>query len=322
MTVEIAFLDRNTLSQQLVFPELQFAHRWHFYAQTSLQQRFERLANVQALLTNKVIIDDALLSQCTQLKYIGVTATGYNNIDLDACRRRGVLVTNVAGYSTDAVAEHVFAFILALRKQIKAYQHSIADGAWARSEQFTYFHEPIDTIKGSTLGLIGTGAIACAVAKLAAAFGVTVLWYSPSGRKKVNGCECVSLDYLLRNADLVSLHCPLTQKTSGLIDAQALAKMKSTALLINTARGPIVDGAALAEALKNKSIAGAGIDVLAQEPPPDDDALLALAGQNNVLMTPHTAWASLQSQQQLLNLAVAKLNTYFTSGEVENLAGA
>ncbi|WP_370979158.1 D-2-hydroxyacid dehydrogenase [Agaribacterium sp. ZY112] len=318
--LNIVLLDRATFSRSVAIPEPSFPHNFTSYDYCTIQERVSRLKGVQAVLTNKVPIDEALLSQCPELEYVGVAATGYNIIDLDACRAHGVAVTNVKAYSTDGVAEHVFMFILALRKQLKAYQQSLVAGTWSKAKQFTYFHEPIENLKGTRLGLIGTGAIAQAVAKLASAFGMDVLWHSPSGRQELNGHLCLPLVELLQQSDIVSLHCPLTAKTENLIDHAALALMKPSALLINTARGPVVDSLALADALRNGTIAGAGIDVLPIEPPAEEEPLLACLDLPNLLMTAHTAWASKQSQEALLAQLMQNLELYVAGEALDNLA--
>ena len=321
--IKVVFLDRGTLDRDLILPRFSFVHHWTEYEHTTELQREERLQGAVIALTNKVRIDEPLLDACPDLAYIGVTATGTNVVDLVACRERGIVVTNVSGYSTNAVAEHVFMFILALRKRLKAYQQSIAEGHWQIAKQFIYYHDTILSLKGTTLGLVGTGTIAQACAQLAQAFGMKVLFHSPTGRVSVTVDEeeipCVGLEQLLRDADVVSIHTPLSDRTEKLIAADQLALMRRDALLINTARGPIVDSAALAEALLAERIAGAGIDVLPVEPPTDREPLLALVNSPNLLMTPHTAWAALDAQQRLIEGIWSQIEDYVHGAPVHNL---
>lgn len=319
-SMKLVFPDRGTISLGVEIPTPNFKHTWSEFDKTKPEQVIQRVHNCDAVITNKVVFDEGILEQCPALKYIGLTATGYNNVDLEACAKRNVVVCNVHGYSTDAVAEHVMMFILALFKRLKSYTQTLAEGAWQNAGQFTYFNEPILSLKGKRLGLVGTGSIAVAVAKIAEAFGMQPLFYSPSGRVDVEGRACVDFETLLKQSDLVSIHCPLTASTQGLFDSTAFDLMQSHAFLINTARGPIVETTALVAALKEGRIAGAGIDVLPQEPPPAMDELIQALDLPQLLVTPHTAWAGIDAQQRLMEMVIEKLNDFIAGRAVQNLA--
>ncbi len=309
--IDIVFLDAGTISPTVTMPTPAFPHRWTQYARTEAHDRAARLREADCVLTNKVPIDAALLAACPKLRYVGVVATGTNIVDIPACEARGVSVTNVKGYSTQGVAEHALMMMLSLVKQLKAYQQTISEGAWQQAKQFVYYQGRIDNLHGKTLGLVGTGEIARATAQLCGALGMKVLYHSPSGRKQVEGQDCVSLDTLLQQSDVVSLHCPLTAQTEGLMSAEALAKMKPGALLINTARGPIVDSNAVVDALQRGHLGGAGLDVLPQEPPAAEDVVMRANTLPNLLLTPHTAWASEISQQALVQGVIANVNQWY-----------
>ena len=319
--MKIVCLDRATISASTRLPTPSFEHTWLSYDNTQAEQTIERLLQADIAITNKVVIDRKVLEACPTLKYIAVAATGVNVIDLPACKEHGVTVANVTGYATHAVAEHTFMMILALLKQLKAYQQTMMQGQWQAAKQFCYFVEgaSISSLQGKCLGLIGTGAIAQATAALAKAFGMTASYFSPSGRADVDGLATVSLSELMANSDVVSIHCPLTEVTEQLINAQALALMKPKALLINTARGPIVDVPALLKALERGEIAGAGLDVLPQEPPSAESAIMAALDKANLLVTPHTAWASEEAMQALANQLMAKMEDFVAGRPVPSL---
>ncbi len=318
--LSICFLDRATLASSVEFKRPKFKHLWTEYENTAPSETIARLKDSHIAITNKVVINEDVLAHCPKLKYIAVAATGANVIDLNACRERGIVVTNVTDYATHAVAEHVLMFMLALSKQLKSYSQALVDGQWQAANQFCFFLDHIQTLHHKTLGLIGTGSIAKATAKLARALGMQVIFYSPSGRKRVDEYICVSLERLLVAADVVSIHCPLTTKTQQLISTAEFNKMKPTALLINTARGPIVDIDALLVALKNKKIAGAGLDVLPIEPPAHDAPIMAELNRANLIITPHTAWASQSAMQTLANQLIQKMEDFVAGKIVVNLA--
>lgn len=292
------FLDLDTLDcGDLALSELvSSVSEWQSYGATQAQLTQARVQGADIVISNKVVLDEAVFEKTPSLQLVCVAATGYNNVDLDAANRYGVTVCNARGYSTPSVVQHVFALLLSLCRQLPQYQKTISDGRWQRSEQFCLLDFPMQELNGKTLGIIGYGALGKEVARLAECFGMRVLLAQRPGSAAQ---DRVPLHELLPQVDVLSLHCPLTLETKGLIGRAELGLMKSSALLINTARGGIVDEAALAQALCCGELAGAGIDVLAEEPPLASNPLLE-KGIPNLIITPHTAWASVQARQRLV----------------------
>lgn len=278
------------------------------YDRTPVAETVERCRDAEVVITNKAVLSQEILSALPHLRYIGVIATGYNVVDVAAAAARGIVVTNVPGYSTPSVAQAVFGLILELATHTALHAQTVREGRWAKCPDFCYWEKPIFELNGRTLGLVGLGDIGSAVARIGIAFGMKVLaarrtWaVAPPA-----GIRAASIDEVFQEADVVSLHCPLTGDTQHLVNAARLNQMKSSALLINTSRGPLVDEAALAEALNAGRIAGAGLDVLAQEPPQSDNPLLTA---RNCLITPHVAWASRESRIRLINAAAANLQAF------------
>ena len=305
----IVHLERDSVIAELRHPD--FPHHWVDYPKTQQDEVSERLAGATIAIVNKLRIDAGLLAALPALQMVAVAATGINNIDLDACRARGIVVANIRGYAVHAVPEHVLALVLALSRNILAYRQSVAEGRWQRAEQFCFFDHPIRDLHGATLALIGSGSLGSGVARLAGAFGMHVL---RSERKDALSVRpgYVPFAEALRQADVVSLHCPLTADTTKLIGEAELRSMKPSALLINTARGGLVDEAALAGALREGWIAGAGFDVLSVEPPRSGNPLLApdLLALPNFLLTPHVAWASQPAMQALADQLIANLEAF------------
>lgn len=310
----IVFLDRSTIRAKFRSPA--FPHTWRDHDETAAADIVARLAEATIAITNKVPFKRETLALLPQLKLIAVTATGYNIIDLAACREIGIAVANVRNYALHTVPEHVFAMIFALRRNLMAYREDILKGRWQAESKFCFFDYPILDLYGSTLGIIGAGTLGQETARIAEALGMRVLYAeSLSGTDSTSGR--VPLDQLLAESDVVSLHCPLTEATKGLIGERELQHMKPGALLINTARGGIVDEAALARALQEGWIAGAGIDVLPEEPPRHGNPLLELKGPN-LIITPHVAWASEQAMQSLADLVVDNIEA-FVAGKPQHL---
>jgi glycerate dehydrogenase len=278
----------------------------------------ERATGAQLLLTNKVVLGAAELAALPELRYVGVLATGYNVIDIAAARERGIVVTNVPAYSTPSVAQHVFALLLELARGAGRHAALVRQGRWSAAPDFAFWEGEQVELSGLILGIVGFGAIGQAVARIALAFGMQVLVQTrrpdPSAWPDVT---FVGLDDLFRRSDVVSLHCPLTDETRSMVNAQRLATMKPSAFLVNTGRGPLVDEAALAAALHAGLIAGAGLDVLVQEPPPADNPLLTAP---NCVITPHLAWATRASRSRLLATAVDNVRA-FMEGKVQNRVG-
>ncbi|WP_296002860.1 D-2-hydroxyacid dehydrogenase [Rugamonas sp.] len=312
----IVFLDRDSLIANVRRPA--FAHAWTEYAATAAGEAVARLRDATIAITNKVPLRAADLARLPQLKMIAVAATGTDIVDLAACRERGIVVANIRHYAVHTLPEHVLALMLALRRNLIAYRADIEAGAWQTSARFCLLDHPIADLAGSRLGLVGYGALGQSVARLGRAFGMEVCVYT---RSEVADAQVrqVGWDELLETSDVISLHLPLNGQTRNLIGAAELARMKPSALLINTARGGLVDEAALAHALTHGVIAGAGFDVLTQEPPPADNALLNLRLPNFIL-TPHTAWASAQAMQVLADQLIDNVEAW-AAGAPRNVVG-
>ena len=309
----IVYLERDALRVRVGRPT--FDHEWQEYGNSAPAEVFERIKDADIVIVNKVLLDGELLARLPRLQLIAVAATGTDNVDLAWCRHHGLPVVNVRGYAVHAVPEHVMMMILALRRQLIAYRADLAAGQWQRAEQFCYFGRQLRDIAGSTIGLIGRGVLGEGVAHLAAAFGMRVLWGERKDAAVVRP-GYVSFRDLLGAVDVLSLHCPLSEQTRGMIGAEELAAMKRDALLINTARGALVDEQALLAALRSGIIAGAGVDVLSQEPPRNGNPLLD-ADLPNLIVTPHVAWASSEAMQALADQVIANLEA-FVRGEAHN----
>ncbi len=312
----IVYLERASIIAEVRRPD--FPHHWVEHARTLQHEVKERLAGATMAIVNKLQIDADLLVRLPSLQLIAVTATGTNNVDLAACRARGIAVMNIRGYAAHTVPEHVFALLLALSRNVLAYREAVAAGRWQHSRQFCLHDYPIRDLYGATLGVIGGGSLGSGVIRLANAFGMRVL---RAERKSASVLRdgYTAFAEVLRDADAISLHCPLTPETHNLIGAAELRAMKPSALLINTARGGLVDEHVLARALQEGWIAGAALDVLSSEPPRAGNPLLApqLLAQANFLLTPHVAWASAAAMQALADQLVANIEA-FARGEAQN----
>lgn len=274
----------------------------------------ERAAGAEVLLVNKVVLSADLLAQLPDLKYVGVMATGFNNIDIEAAKKQGIIVTNVKAYGPASVAQQTFALLLALVNRPEMHSQSVYAGEWVASPDFCYWKSPLTELAGKTMGLVGFGDIGSQVAKIAAAFGMKVIAHRRNP-EPVEGVEMVPLDDLFRRSDVISLHCPLTDETKGVINSESIARMKSNAIVLNTGRGPLIEEADLAEALRNGTIAGAGLDVLSTEPPRADNPLLAAP---NCVITPHVAWATFEARKRLLQMVAENLEG-FLKGKPRNV---
>lgn len=279
------------------------------YDRTPKELVIERAKDAEILFVNKTPIYRETLEQLPKLKYVGLQSTGYNIIDCEAAKELGIIVTNIPEYSTCAVAQLTFALILELTNHVALHSQSVMAGEWCKSKDFCYWNSPITELMDKTIGIIGYGKIGQAVAKVADAFQMKIMAYSPSKKEKgeIHNLTFAPIDTILKEADIVTLHCPLTPATRGLINREALQLMKPTAFLINTSRGPVIDEAALAEALNSDVIAGAGLDVLAKEPCRPDNPLLKA---KNCFITPHIAWAGLETRSRLIKLLEGNLKAY------------
>jgi glycerate dehydrogenase len=313
--MNIVILDAYTLNPgDLSWDVLHNLGNCEIYDRTPPDKVVQRAINADIILTNKTILTSKEINQLAKLKYIGVLATGYNVVDIEAAKARNIVVTNVPSYSTNSVAQMVFALLLELTKHVALHSQGVKTGRWSNQADFCYWDKPLIDIENLTMGIVGLGAIGAAVAKLAAAFGMSVLAYQRHPKPTPN-VKHVDLETLFKQSDVISLHCPLTSETQQLINPQSLALMKASAFLINTSRGGLVDEIALAKALENKQIAGAALDVLNIEPPNAENPLFKL---DNCIITPHIAWATKTARQRLLNIAAANIEGFLT-GELQNL---
>lgn len=312
----IVFLDRATIPTQITLPKLSFEHHWQEYDFTSPQLVANRLADAEIVITNKVVLDRNTLQKLPQLKLIAVSATGFNNVDIQYCQEHGIAVTNVQGYATQSVPEHVIAMLFSLRRNLVGYHQDIKKGEWQRNKQFCFFTHPIGDVAGSTLGIIGSGALGKATAALAKSIGINVVF---AERKGITECRegYLPFDLVLQLSDAITLHCPLSAETHHLIGEPELKKMKSDAILINAGRGGLVDEAALITALKSGYIAAAGVDVFTQEPADESNPLLSNMDMPNLLLTPHVAWGSDSSIQNLANILMDNIDA-FVEGREQN----
>jgi glycerate dehydrogenase len=315
--MRIVVLDGYTLNPgDLSWAALEALGPLTVYDRTPPAETALRAAAAEIVLTNKTVLAREILRRLPQLRYIGVLATGYNIVDVDAAREQKVLVSNVPDYGPSSVVQMAFAHLLNLTQHVAAHASSVAAGGWSRCPDFCYWDFPLCELAGLTMGIVGFGRIGRMAARVAQAFGMNVLAHDVAPPPELPpGVRFVGLEELFSESDVVSLHCPLTPATDKLVNAKRLAMMKRSAYLINTARGPLVDEAALAEALNAGGLAGAGLDVLSIEPPPADNPLLTA---KNCYVTPHIAWAARASRQRLLDTAVANVRA-FLAGTPQNV---
>ena len=313
--MKAVFLDFKSVDRDdLDLTALHQSHSdWTLHDETFHNETAERINRAEIVVTNKVPINRYLIENSPHLKLICVAATGTNNIDLQAAKENDVTVTNVTAYGTPSVVQHVFAVMFALATRLQDYTRLVSGGAWQKSTQFCLLDYPISELAGKTLGIVGYGELGRGVAQAATAFGMNVV-VAQHGNTAVEGR--IPLDELLAVSDVITLHLPLTRETKNLIDARAISLMKSTAFLINAARGGIVDEQALAEALREGRIGGAAVDVLTQEPPVDGNPLLA-PDIPNLIVTPHIAWASREARQRLID-DVARTVAEWHTGQIRN----
>ncbi|SDR70936.1 glycerate dehydrogenase [Halopseudomonas litoralis] len=303
--MSVVFLDQASLDQGDL--DMQALHdaakKLTLYPVTTPDQVAERVAEHQVVITNKVVIDEKVMQACPELQLILVAATGTNNVDLQAAQRRGITVCNCQAYGTPSVAQHTLMLMLVLITRFESYRQAVRDGAWQRSSQFCLLDYPIGELSGRTLGILGYGELGQEVGRLASAFGMRILVGALPGREHP---ERPSLAELLPQVDVLSLHCPLTERTRHLIGAEQLALMKPGSLLINAGRGGLVDEQALAESLSSGHLGGAGFDVLTTEPPVDGNPLLD-SSLPNLVLTPHSAWGSREARQRIVMQLVGNL---------------
>lgn len=315
--MQITLLDAHTANPgDLSWSPLQAIGTCHIFDRTTQDETIERCKDSDVIITNKSVVNRQMIESLPGLRYIGVTATGYNVVDVVAAKERGITVTNVPGYSTPSVAQAVFALLLELTNHVGHHADTVRKGRWSACPDFCYWDHPIIELSGRTLGIIGYGDIGAAVARIALAFGMKIL---ASRRhwpvQPPAGIHPATHEEIFMQSDVISLHCPLTQETQHLINTRTLSLMKANALLINTGRGPLIDDAALASALNDGLIAGAGLDVLSAEPPPGGNPLFTA---KNCLITPHIAWASRESRARLIQITADNLLAW-QAGKPQNV---
>lgn len=313
--MKIVILDGYTLNPgDLSWEGIKNLGECTIYDRTPPEKTVERAGDAEAVFTNKVVFNHEVISQLPNLKFIGVLATGYNVVDLDAATKAGIVVTNIPAYSTASVAQMVFSHILHIVQNVSRHADSVKKGDWAKSIDFSYHLTPQTELAGKTIGIIGFGQIGQAVAKIALAFGMNVIFHNRSKKETNPDIRQVDLNMLLAESDFISINCPLTDENAGFINKVAIGKMKTSAILINTGRGPLINETDLAEALNKGRIAGAGLDVLSTEPPSPNNPLLTA---KNCYITPHIAWATTEARERLMQIATENLKS-FLKGTPQN----
>jgi glycerate dehydrogenase len=318
MTTRIVFLDRETIPPQIVVRRPRFEHTWVEYPETSPAQLGERLADGPAIvITNKVPLREQALKQTPSVKLIAVAATGTDMIDLEYCQEHGITVSNIRGYAIHTVPEHTFALIFALRRNIIAYREAVRRGRWQQSGQFCFLDHPIKDLRGSRLGIIGEGVLGQRVAEIGKALGMQAIFAAHKGKSGL-GALYTPWEEALETSDIITLHSPLLPETRNMIAMAEFRAMQRRPLLVNTARGGLVNEADLATALREGLISGAGFDVLTQEPPAANNPLLQLLDMPNFILTPHVAWASDEAMQTLADQLIDNIES-FARGEARNV---
>ena len=311
--MKIVFLDALTLGDDIDYSQFERLGEVVKYPYTAPEEVPERASDADVLVVNKVPVNASTVSGAENLKLVCVTATGTNNLDKDYLAQRGIEWRNVAGYSTETVAQHTFAILFYLLEKLRYYDDYVKSGSYLESPIFTHFAQPFHELCGKTWGIIGLGAIGRRVADIAKAFGMEVIYYSASGAPAQEGYHQVDLDTLLEKSDIISIHAPLNEYTEGLVNKDLLHRMKSIAILLNLGRGPIICEADLADALNNGEIAAAGLDVLCVEPMAKDSPLLSVKDKDRLFITPHIAWASLEARERLVKIVAGQIEEFVKS---------
>lgn len=309
--MKIVFLDAKTIGEDIDLSGYDKLGEVVKYGFSTPAEARERTKDADVIVLNKVVINEESIGEAVNLKLVCVTATGTNNLDKDYLAKRGIAWRNVGGYSTETVAQHTFALLFYLFEKLRYYDDYVKSEKYVGDTTFTHFAKVFHELSGKTWGIIGLGAIGRRVADIAAMFGCRVIYYSTSGKNSQPGYERVDFDTLLNESDIVSVHAPLDENTQNLMDAEAFAKMKKTAIFLNLGRGPIVVECDLAEALNNHTIAAAGLDVLCVEPMSEDNPLRAIKDSNRLIITPHIAWASVEARTRLMKTIEEQIKEYF-----------
>lgn len=313
--MKIVFLDAKTIGEDIDLSGFDALGEVVKYGFSTEQEARERSKDADVLILNKVQVNEQTIGEADHLKLVCVTATGTNNLDKEYLNKRGIAWRNVAGYSTESVAQHTFAMLFYLLEKLPYYDNYVKSEKYVNDVSFTHFAKAFHELSGMTYGIIGLGNIGRRVADIAKAFGCRVIYYSTSGRNSQPGYERVSFDELLEQSDIVSIHAPLDENTLGLMNKEAFAKMKKSAILLNVGRGPIINEADLAEALNNKTIAAAGLDVLSVEPMQEDNPLRGIKDSERLLITPHIAWAGVEARNRLMGIILGQIKEFFKAHE-------
>ena len=317
--MKIVELDRETLGYDIDTSVLKTIGSFEEHEAADLETTREYIKDADVIIFNKTKMNEELLKDAPNVKLLAITATGFDNIDLEYCKSRGIAAANVKAYSTPAVAQHTFAMALFVLEKISYYDEYVKSGRYSSQSGFCNFDEKYNELSGKTWGIIGMGNIGRSVAKIAEAFGCKVIFYSASGNSTCTDYERVDLDTILKESDVLSIHCPLSDRTRNLINRDTLKLMKKSAILINVARGPVVNDADLAEALNNGTIAGAGLDVLGVEPMEKDNPLGLIKDSRKLLITPHMAWASVESRQRCFDEVLLNIKAFIEGRERNRL---
>ena len=313
--MKIVFLDAKTIGEDIDLSGFDALGEVVKYGFSTEQEARERSKDADVLILNKVQVNEQTIGEADHLKLVCVTATGTNNLDKEYLDKRGIAWRNVAGYSTESVAQHTFAMLFYLLEKLPYYDDYVKSEKYVNDVSFTHFAKAFHELSGMTYGIIGLGSIGRRVADIAKAFGCRVIYYSTSGRNSQPGYERVDFDELLEQSDIVSIHAPLDENTLGLMNKEAFAKMKNSAILLNVGRGPIINEADLAEALNNKTIAAAGLDVLSVEPMQEDNPLRGIKDSELLLITPHIAWAGVEARNRLMGIILGQIKEFFKAHE-------
>lgn len=313
--MKIVFLDAKTIGEDIDLSGFDVLGEVVKYGFSTAEEARERSKDADVLILNKVQVNQQTIGEADHLKLVCVTATGTNNLDKEYLDKRGIAWRNVAGYSTESVTQHTFAMLFYLLEKLPYYDNYVKSEKYVNDVSFTHFAKAFHELSGMTYGIIGLGNIGRRVADIAKAFGCRVIYYSTSGRNSQPGYERVSFDELLEQSDIVSIHAPLDENTLGLMNKEAFAKMKKSAILLNVGRGPIINEADLAEALNNKTIAAAGLDVLSVEPMQEDNPLRGIKDSERLLITPHIAWAGVEARNRLMGIILGQIKEFFKAHE-------
>lgn len=319
--MKLVVLERNSVGTDIDVSGFEKFGEVTYYANTLADNTAERVKDADVIIANKVPLNESTLKDAPNVKLICLFATGFDNVDIEYCKSRGIKVANVTNYCTPAVAQHTLLLAMTLSEKLAFYDDYVKSGAYSAQERFSNFDRPFSELEGKTWGIVGMGSIGHKVASLAEAFGCKVIFYSASGKSTCTEYERVEFDDLLERSDILSLHCPLSDRTRNLIDKEAFQKMKKSAILVNVARGPVVNGQDLYDALMTGEIAAAGLDVLEKEPMEKDHPLGKIKDSTKLIITPHMSWASTEARARLVGEVVKNIQA-FTDGQDRNIVNA